>query len=238
MAGVLTLYTAAGCARPVAEPSPAPTASAAALQSAPQATAPIGSHLEKFEQGPVEPQDADGDGISDLTYETAAYEEGGVSLTYPVLDMRGDDGEELLNRRILSDLLETAEQWDLEEERASFTLALESIGYYNGGLFTICRGSYENPAAAHPGALLVTANYDYLSGERMEPSEICGLEELAFCLPRLADSNRLSQHDLFELQRKRLLETETEEICAKLEGLGYTPGRGWATDGELPGCGI
>ena len=77
MAGVLTLYTAAGCARPVAGPSPALTVSAAALQSASQATAPIGSHLEKFEQGPVEPPDADGDGISDLTYERAAYEQGG-----------------------------------------------------------------------------------------------------------------------------------------------------------------
>ena len=54
---------------------------------------------------------------------------GGASLTYPVLNMRGDDEEELLNRRILRDLLESAAQWDLEEERASLTLALESIGY-------------------------------------------------------------------------------------------------------------
>ena len=45
---------------------------------------------------------------------------------------------------------------------------------------------------AHPSALFVTANYDYLSGERLEPSEICGLEKLASYLPQLADNNWLS----------------------------------------------
>lgn len=153
--------------------------------------------------------------VQSLSYEIAAYQEGKISIQYPVISKMSDTAkQDQINQQLKDNALSLLKAWDTESGNCTISIKCQVPSISRKRITAVYTGYADQEQAAHPVNLFYTNTIDLNSGKDLEFSDFADPYTMAGYV--LSDDVRFDETgsaplaDLLEFRKTQDIDYYTE----------------------------